>query len=277
MNHEEGRFPGIGAADLYAQSWHPEDKASAGLAVVHGFGEHSGRYGNVVRYFVPRGFAVFSFDLRGHGRSPGQRGFIRDWSDFRGDTHAFLADVRERAPGLPLFLYGHSLGGLIVLDYGLHQADALRGVIATGPVLGPPQLPPMLLTLSKVLSRIWPTLSMNSGLNANEISRDPEVVRAYVEDPLVHSKGTPRLGAETLRTSAWAQEHAAEWKLPLLIVHGADDRIAPAAFSREFFEKVRGADKERIEVAGGFHEPHNDLGKETVFAGIERWLRRHMH
>ncbi len=276
MKHEEGRFPGVGGVDLYTQSWYPEGKPSAGLAVVHGFGEHSGRYGNVVQHFVPRGFAVFAYDLRGHGRSPGQRGFIRDWSDFRDDTHAFLAHVRERAPGLPLFLYGHSMGGLIVLDYGLHQSDGLRGVIATGPVLGPPQLPPILLTLSKLLSRVWPTLSMSSGLNPNEISRDPDVVRAYVGDPLVHSKGTPRLGAETLRTTAWAQDRAAEWRLPLLIVHGGDDRIAPPGFSREFFEKIRGADKERIEVAAGFHEPHNDLGKEAVFADIERWLRRHM-
>jgi alpha-beta hydrolase superfamily lysophospholipase len=276
MNHEESRFPGAGKADLYAQSWQPEEKASAGLAVVHGFGEHSGRYGNVVRYFVPRGFAVFGFDLRGHGRSPGQRGFIRDWSDLRNDTQAFLADVRGHAPGLPLFLYGHSLGGLIVLDYALHRVDGLQGVIATGPLLGPPQIPPILLSLSKLLSRVWPTLSLGSGLDPTRISRDPEVVRAYVDDPLVHSKGTPRLGAETQRVAAWVQDHATEWKLPLLIVHGADDRLAPAVFSREFFEKVRADDKERIEVAGGFHEPHNDLGKDVVFAEIELWLRRHM-
>ena len=276
MDHKESHFPGVGGLDLYTQSWRPEGKPLGVLAIVHGFGEHSGRYQNVVQYFAPRNYALYAYDLRGHGRSPGQRGYIGGWSDYREDTRAFLGFVREREPGLPLFLYGHSLGGLIVLDYGLHYTDGLKGVIATGPVLGPPQIPAILLHLSKLLSRAWPTLSMNSGLDASEISRDPDVVRAYVQDPLVHSKGTPRLGAETLRTTTWAQEHAGEWRLPVLIVHGGDDRIAPPGFSREFFEKLTLADKERLEVPGGFHEPHNDLDKAAVFADVERWLQRHL-
>ena len=276
MEHTESRFRGIGGLELYAQSWRPDGRPRAALAILHGHGEHSGRYGNVFEYFTPRGYALHAFDLRGHGRSLGQRGHIRDWSDYRNDTRAFLGFVSEREPGLPLFLYGHSLGGLIVLDYGLHHTEGLKGAIVTGPVLGPPQIPAILLALSKALSRAWPTLSMNSGLDPSAISRDPVVVKAYVEDPLVHSKGTPRLGAEMLRTAEWAQEHAADWRLPLLIVHGGDDHLSPSAFSRQFFEKLTIPDKKRIEIPGGFHEPHNDLAKAAVFADIERWLEAHL-
>jgi alpha-beta hydrolase superfamily lysophospholipase len=275
MEHTESRFRGADGLELYMQSWRPDGRPKAVLAIVHGHGEHSGRYRNVFEYFAPRGYALHAYDLRGHGRSSGQRGSIHDWADYREDTRTFLGLVRAGEPGIPLFLFGHSLGGLIVLDYGLHTTDDLKGVVASGPVLGPPQIPAALLGLSKVLSRVWPRFSLNSGLDATAISRDPAVVKAYVEDPLVHSKGTARLGAEMLRTTEWVQAKAAEWRLPLLIVHGADDRLAPPAFSRQFFEKVAIADKTRIEYPGGFHEPHNDLEKATVFADIERWIEQH--
>jgi alpha-beta hydrolase superfamily lysophospholipase len=143
-------------------------------------------------------------------------------------------------------------------------------------VLGPPQIPAILLPLSKVLSRVWPTFSLKSGLDPKGLSRDPEVVKAYIQDPLVHSKGTARLGAELMRTTEWVQGHAGDWKLPLLIVHGADDRLAPIAFSREFFGKVPIADKKRHEIPAGFHEPHNDLDRGAVFAEIERWIEAHL-
>jgi alpha-beta hydrolase superfamily lysophospholipase len=132
------------------------------------------------------------------------------------------------------------------------------------------------MQISKVLSAVWPSFSMRTGLDPQAISRDPAAVRAYVEDPLVHSIGTARLGTELTRAIEWVHAHAGEWSLPLLIVHGSDDRLAPPAESLRFFEHAGGTDKKRIEVPGGFHEPHNDVDKATVFAEIERWLGEHL-
>jgi alpha-beta hydrolase superfamily lysophospholipase len=276
MQHMEGHFRGVNDLELYYQAWRPEAAPRAVLAITHGFGEHSGRYMNVVDYFVPRGYAVYGFDLRGHGRSPGKRGFIHAWSEYRGDTEAFLKMTAEKEPGRPLFLYGHSVGGLIVLEYVLHKPEGLKGVIASGPVLGAPGVSPFLLAISRILSVILPSFAMDTKLDATTISRDPLVVKAYQEDPLVHSIGTARLGTELNAATRWTQAHAQDIRLPLLIVHGAEDRLALPADSRRFFDHVTFADKERIEYPGGFHEPHNDIEHPKVMADIERWVKRHL-
>ena len=276
MNHTEGTFTGHGGLQLYAQCWRPEGEAKATLAIVHGFGEHSGRYGNVVNWFVPKGYAAYAFDLRGFGRSPGQRGHINSFAEFRQDVKAFLQWVQSQQPGKPLFLLGHSLGGLIVLDYVLHYADGLAGVIASGPLLDS-HLFPLLVALAKVLARVWPRFTLDSKLDATALSRDAAVVQAYASDPLVHSLGTPRLGTELLKTIEWTQAHAADMKVPCLIVHGGGDRLIPPEGGRIFFEKMTLADKERHEYEGYYHEVYNDVGKERVLADVQAWVERHVH
>ncbi len=273
----EDQFPGAGNLSLYFRGWRPSPlPPKAALAVVHGFGEHSGRYVNIIHHFVPRGYSVYAFDLRGHGRSPGRRGHISDWAEFREDVGAFLQKVREYEDTIPLFLFGHSMGGLMVLDYGLHHPEGLAGVIASGPVLTQPGVSPVLLLISRLLSRVWPSLTLNTNLDATAISRDPDVVAAYKADPLVHSKASARLGTELTRTVEWVMSHADAWRLPLLIVHGEADRLAPPEGSRAFFEAVQYEDKQRIEYPGGFHEPHNDIDREQVLADIEAWLEAHL-
>ncbi len=276
MEHREGSFRGAGGLELYDQCWRPEGEPRAVLAVVHGFGEHSGRYMNVVDRLVPRGYAVWSFDHRGHGRSPGQRGYINEWSEFREDVRAFLRTVADQERGRPLFLMGHSLGGLIVLEYALHYPEGLKGVIASAPALGQVGISPFLLTMSRVLSRLLPRFSLDTGLDASAISRDPEVVRAYKEDPLVHSKGTPRLGTEMGKAIEWVQSHAGEFRLPLLVLQGEADRLVPPEASRAFFEKVTFPDKEWHGYAGGYHEPHNDITRDQALSDLESWLERHL-
>jgi alpha-beta hydrolase superfamily lysophospholipase len=276
MDHFEGTFQGDGNAELYYQRWLPQGTPKATLAVVHGFGEHSGRYGNVVDWFVPRGYTVYAFDMRGHGRSPGQRGFIERYAQVRGDVQAFLALVHNQQPEHPVFLLGHSQGGLTVLDYVLHHPEGLAGVVASGPLLSPPAVSPLLMPVSRLLSRVWPTLSMEVGLEVDALSRDRAVVDAYVHDPLVHGKGTPRLGAEVASTIDWTQAHAADMTLPCLIVHGGADRICDPAASRAFFDKVTFPDKERHEYEGYYHEVFNEVGKERVLADVETWLERHL-
>ncbi len=276
MEHRESTFKGEGDLELYYQRWRPDEAPKAVLAVVHGFGEHSGRYGNVVDWLVPKGYAVYAFDQRGHGRSPGQRGYVESFADVRADVRAFLDRVRREAPDLSVFLVGHSQGGLTVLNYALHDPSGLAGVVASGPVLTQPDVSPVLLLLSRLLSRVWPTFSLEVGLEAAALSRDPAVVRAYQDDPLVHGKGTPRLGTEIMAAADWTQAHASDWSLPLLLVHGGADRLSPPEASRRFFENVTFPDKKRIEYEGYYHEVFNDVGKEQVLAGVEAWLEGYL-
>jgi alpha-beta hydrolase superfamily lysophospholipase len=276
MDHFEGTFKGSDGVELYYQRWRPEGIPRASLAVIHGFGEHSGRYGNVVDWFVPRGYAIYALDQRGYGRSPGGRGHVNAFSEYRQDVAAFLDLVRNAEAGRPLFLLGHSLGGLIALDYSLHDPSGLDGVIASGPSLGAAPVSPFLLLLSKALSRLWPSLTLETGLEVAALSRDQAVVDAYVSDPLVHNLGTPRLGTEMAKAAERAQGHAADLALPCLILHGGADRLCDPKDSRAFFDKVTFADKQRHEYEGYYHEIFNDVDKEVVFADIEAWLDDHL-
>ncbi len=277
MEHGEGTFRATDGLELYRQWWRPDDVPRAVLAVVHGFGEHSGRYGNLVDWFVPKGFAVHALDQRGHGRSPGQRGHIPGFAQVRDDVRAFLDAVRgAEGQDLPTFLIGHSQGGLTVLNYALHDPEGLAGVVASGPLLSSPGVSPLLLQLSKLFSKIWPTMSLNVGLDATALSHDREVVEAYVADPLVHGKASARLGVEVMEAVEWTQAHAADLRLPLLIVHGGADRLCSPEASRRFFENVTFADKERIEYKGFYHEVFNEVGKEKVLSDVEAWLERHL-
>lgn len=276
MNHEEGNFAGSGGTELYYQRWRPSGKVKAAVLITHGLGEHSGRYPNVVNALVGQGFALYGFDLRGHGRSPGKRGHIASWSQHRGDVHAFATLVRQQEAGLPFFLFGHSMGGLITLEYVLHHPDSIQGVAVSAPGLTTDGLSPVMIRVSRVLSGVWPGLGVNTGLDAKAISRDPEVVKEYFDDPLVHGRATPRAGTEGFGAIAWTLAHADEWRAPLLIVHGSADSIVPVAASALFFDRVSIQDKKRIVYEGGFHESHNDLHHEQLTADLSAWLQSHL-
>ncbi len=276
MQHDEGKFTGFGGIELHYQRWRPDGAPRAVVAIVHGHGEHSGRYMNVVNCLVPDGFTVYGFDLRGHGRSPGQRGFINSFGEFREDVKAYLQFVAQQEPGRPLFLYGHSLGGLIVLDYVEHYPQGLKGVIASGPAVGKLGISPVLQMIARVLSTIKPNFSLKTGLEVAALSRDTGAVQAYTSDPLVHDLGTARLGTEVAATAAYVNGHAADIKLPLLLVHGGADRICLPEGVRAFYDKVTFADKKRIEYPGGYHEPHNDVEHAKVVKDVEQWIVAHL-
>jgi alpha-beta hydrolase superfamily lysophospholipase len=281
MEHSEGTLEGVGGLNLHLQSWRSGGDSVAALALVHGLGEHSGRYQNLVDYLVPRGYAVYGFDLRGHGRSPGPRGYINSWEELRGDVGSFLRYV-NRAEGTsgdrPLFLMGHSFGGLIALEfalYGGHLTPLLNGVVASAPGLSTEGFSPLLLLIARVLSRLQPALAIKTGLDSTGLSRDPAVVQAYQQDPLVHGVGTPRLTTESMAAIQRTFASVAGWKLPLLMFYGTDDRIVPSGAGRRFFEQVPIEDKQLIEYEDGFHESHNDVEYERVLADLEQWLSHH--
>ena len=277
--HEERNVTAHDGLQLYAQSWLPEGSPKAVLAVVHGIGEHCGRYDDFAAWFVPLGFAVHAFDLRGHGRSAGRRGHIQSWADFREDVRVFLKGVAARNPDPPTFLVGHSLGGLIALDYALHDHTGLAGVVVSGPALAMGEgTSAFLLALAKVLSSIMPGLQMHSKLDVTGLSRDEAVVRAYQNDPLVHDWATPRLAAEMQRVMQQTMAYASDWPvdLPLLILHGASDPLCPADASERFYANADARDKTRHVYPGFLHEVYNEVGREQVLQDVTDWLAAHL-
>lgn len=276
MQHAEMTFRGTDGLELYAQSWRPDAVPRAVLAIVHGIGEHSGRYGNVVDYVVPLGYAVYGFDHRGHGRSPGQRGHITRWTEYQGDVAAFLRMIGAREPGLPLFLLGHSLGALIALDYVMHHPEGLRGAVITGAPLEPVGVAkPHLVAIVRLLSSIWPRFTLRTRLDVSALSRDPRVGQAYTADPLVHGLGTVRFGAESLRTIAAVKAAPDRIRLPIFLLHGGADRLNAPEGTRRFFERLTIADKTLRVYPDTYHELHNDVNKEEALRDIAQWLEAH--
>lgn len=273
----ESTFEGSGGLKLHAQCWEPEGNARAVVALVHGISEHCRRYETLVDHLTRAGFAVCSFDHRGHGKSPGKRGHINDWSEYREDVRAFLEHARKTVPGRRLFLYGHSLGALIVAEYNLHHWHGIAGLIVSGIPLQPTgAAKPHLVFMAKMLSRIWPTLTLPLDVDGSKLSRDAAIARAYETDPLVHHKASTQWGAEALRAIDRVRERASDIRLPLLILHGGNDLVNSVEGSRELFDKVSSVDKEILIYPEGAHEPHNDLDRAKVARDVEDWLSRHL-
>lgn len=275
MKHQNGNFSGAGGIDLYYQSWHPDQETKAIVVIVHGLGGHSCIFDNLVRFLCDRAIAVYSFDLRGHGRSPGQRGYINNWNEFRQDLKAFLQLIINQEDNLPLFLLGQSLGGTIALDYALHYPERLQGLILLSPALQV-GVSPIKSFLGKIFSRFIPRFTLDTGFDLAAGSRDPQVVAAYSLDSLRHTKGTARLATEFYKTVDWIEVHAVNLKVPLLILHGGADRVTMPQSSRHLFEIVTLVDKEIREYPESYHELHNDLNYQEVFADIQHWLEKHL-
>jgi alpha-beta hydrolase superfamily lysophospholipase len=275
-SHHEGRFTGSGGTELFFQSWLPARAPAAVLVNLHGLGDHSGLYPSLAAFFPARGIALYAFDLRGNGRSPGQRAYVKSWDQYRDDLRRFLDQVRSWQPGLPLFLLGNSLGGLIVLEFALRYPDGLAGVIAAAPPLGKLGVPPILMALGRVLSRVAPRFALRVGMDLSGLARDPAVVEAVLADPLFHRWGTARLSTEVTSAIARVQEQAEALSVPLLLLHGSADRMVPPDGSREFFSRLRQPDREFREYPGAYHGLFADFDSQAVLSDVGRWLDAHL-
>lgn len=274
-NNYEGTFQGAKGLELYYQSWHPQGLTEAVLIIIHGHGGHSGIFGLMVEYLIERNYAVYSFDLRGNGRSPGQRGYINSWAEYREDLKSFVDLVKAKQPQRDLFIIGQSMGGTIALDYVLRESMQLKGLILLAPALGL-GVSSWKLLAGKILSGILPRFSLATGIDFSAASRDPKAVAACREDPLRHSRGTARLATELLNTIKWIGASIAEIKVPLLILHGGADTVTLPQSSRIFFERLTLADKERQEYPGSYHELHSDINYQEVLEDMENWIQRHL-
>jgi alpha-beta hydrolase superfamily lysophospholipase len=269
---QEETFTGAGGLSLFRRIWRPLGTPRAALINLHGLGDHSGLYPALVQHFTDRGIAVHAPDLRGNGRSPGQRAYVRRWSEFREDLQALVARVRAEEPGLPLFLLGNSLGGLIALEYAGHHPEGLRGVIAASAPLGRLGVPGPLLALGRILSRIWPRFSLQTGMDLSGLARDPVVRETLLADPLFHRRGTARLSTEVAAAIARVQAAAPAFPLPVLLLHGSADRMVPPDGSRAFFARVGHPDRELREYPESYHVLFADLDRDQVLADLERWI-----
>ncbi len=270
----EGRLA-TGGLELFYRAWRPAEATRASVVITHGLGEHGGRYGRLVDALLARGLAACAMDHRGFSRSPGRRGDVDSWAEYRTDLGRFLALARQADPGVPLFLYGHSMGALIALDYALAAPGderSLRGLILSGVPLEPVGVAkPWLVLLAKALSRILPRTALRPGVDAGALSRDPEVVRAYEEDPLVHGRATARWGVEALAAIERTKGRLPELKLPLLVIHGGDDPLNSPEGSRLIADQAGSADATLRIYGGVLHEPHNDLDWEAAVRDVADW------
>ena len=272
MLHFEFTIESFDGLNLQGQGWEPEAETSAVVCLVHGLGEHCGRYGHVAEAFNQAGYALVSFDLRGHGRSGGKRGHAPNYPALMDDISQLLETAKERYPNVPVFLYGHSLGGNLVLHYGLRRLPKLAGVIASAPMLRMATPPPTWKLMSaRALRALRVPLALPNGLNTNDLARDPEVVRAYRDDPLTHDRITPTLVLEMIRNGEWNMAHATDLPCSLLLMHGSADRITSAKASREFALRADAACTLKI-WRGFFHELHNDPGKKDVLSFVLEWM-----
>jgi alpha-beta hydrolase superfamily lysophospholipase len=274
--YAEGTVVGSRGLLLFRRAWRPATPPRAVLLNLHGLGDHSGLYGALGDRMIASGFAVHALDLRGNGRSPGKRGHVDAWGDYREDLRRFVELVRREEPGRPLFLLGNSLGGLIAIEYAMHHPEGLRGVIAAAPPLGQLSVPPVLLALGRVMSRIWPAFSLETGMDLSGLARDPAVVAELLADPLFHRLGSARLSTEVREAIVRVQSRAAEFSLPLLVLHGSKDRMVPPDGSRAFVARVARPDTRLIEYPEGRHVLFADSDREQVLADLVQWIERHL-
>lgn len=274
MLFQEFRLQAKDQIELYTQDWKPEIKPVGVVCLVHGLGEHCGRYAHMAEFLNQAGYGFLIMDLRGHGKSGGPRGHIPSIEAVIADIEALIGEAPKLYPGLPCFLYGHSLGGILVLNYVLRRHPNLTGVISSGAALRNPLEKQIAKVMTaRLLARLFPTMALPSGLDPQMISRDPEVVRKYINDPLVHDRMTLRFGVEMMNATRYALEHASEFSLPLLMMHGTEDQIAYQEGSLEFASQVHTACMPKI-WEGCFHEIHNEPEKGEVFQYLLDWLNR---
>jgi acylglycerol lipase len=277
VKHREGKFKGYKGLSLYYQCWLPDKSPKAVLLVAHGLAEHSGRYKNLVSYFVPKGYAVYTFDYRGHGKSEGLRSYVDRFSDYLADIKIFFDKVRKEQRRAKIFLVGHSMGGTLAVPYAIEHQQELAGVITSAPSLvASSTVSPALIAIAGVVSALVPKVGVTV-LDASTISRDKAVVDAYVNDPLVFRGKIPaRTGAELAKMWKTLPEEMPKIKLPILIMQGTADRLSDPASSKLLYKRVGSKDKTLKLYKGFYHEIFNEPQHKQVMADMAAWLKEHL-
>lgn len=256
---------------LSGKSWLPADAPKKIICLVHGHGEHIGRYEHFATHFIQDGIAVFAVDLRGHGRSEGKRGHAPSYELLMSDVEELIKAARIDYNNTPIILYGHSMGGNLVASFILkNNMKELEGAVLSSPWLTLAFDPPSAqVKLAKLVRKVLPSLTQHSKLNAQLLSKDPEVIKAYKNDPLVHDLVSPSLFLSILKGGEDALSKASQLKLRTLVMHGDDDKITSASSSRHFAKDGRAEYKL---WKGLKHEPHNEPEQKEVLTFVSDWI-----
>ncbi len=258
--------------NLFGQQWVPNSGVRTVMVLIHGHGEHSGRYEHVANYLSENGIAVIAYDHFGHGKSEFKKGHVPSYEAVLDSIAEVLDRAQREFVGLPVFLYGHSLGGNFVANYALRRSPDIRGVILSAPWLRLSSEPSSTdVMLAKVMIKLFPAYTQSTKLDATGISRDAAEVKRYVDDPLVHDRISPVLFLSSFAAGLWALDHAAEFAYPLLLMHGTKDRITSHEASVEFCSRVNG-DVTFCSWEGLFHEMHNEPEQKEVLAMMRDWM-----
>ena len=273
MDHEETRWRSRDGFALYGQRWWPATDARAVVCVVHGLGEHGGRYAHMAAGLTDAGFAVTTVDLRGHGRSGGVRGHARSYDHVLGDIVELAERAGGRWPGLPRFLYGHSMGGALALNVVLRHRPEVEGVVASSPALRPAKAPARWKTaVARALVRVCPCVPFPSGLDPGHLSRTPSVVKDIRTDSLTHCRVSARLGLELLAAGREALRSADRFALPLLLMHGTGDKVTSPEATAEFAE--RAGDVCHLKLWEGlFHVLYEEPESPEMLTYMVQWLQ----
>ena len=277
MQEDQGTFMGIGGEGIHYHCWLPEGDVKAVLIIVHGLAEHAGRYGYLVNYFISSGYAVYAIDHIGHGRSSGRRAFVESFDQFVETLKTFRDMVARWQTGKPLFMVGHSMGGLIGCQYLIEHPHDFAGAILSAPAMQlPDSISPVTEILGKVLSSILPRVGLKK-LDAEGISRNSHIVEEYEKDSLVyHGRVSARLSVEIHRAMEGVLARAESIKTPILILQGGDDRMVAPEGAQLLYDKAGASDKSLKLYDGLYHEIFNEPERETVFKNVEEWLEKRL-
>lgn len=279
MNEREFGWTAKEGQRVYAREWTPDgaDSITAVILIVHGMGEHSERYRHVAEWFTTAGYAVYAFDQLGHGRTDGKRGHTSHYDDLLDPIDRLKEEADRSWPGKRQFLYGHSMGGNLTLNYLLRRKPDVAGAVVTSPWLKLAFDPPALqVTAARLLERLYPKFTNDRPFNPNHLTSDPEMIKRLKEDTLGHGKITARFFLGVHRAGRWAIEHAPELSTPLLLMHGGSDTVTSFTASRLFAERAGNRYCTFREWPDCRHELHNERRREEVFAVIHAWLRDHL-
>lgn len=267
----EGSFEGAGGLNIFTRSWRPEGDVRGVVVIVHGFNSHSGQYLWVGEQLAAEALAVYALDLRGRGRSDGERFYVQKIEDYVDDVTTLVRAAKSENPGVPVFVLGHSAGGVVSCVYTLDHQDEIDGLVCESFAYELP-VPDLLLSFLKGLSHITPHTHVFS-LKNRDFSRDASVVESMNNDPLIKGESQPaQTAAVMVNADARLREEFPRIKIPVLILHGTEDKATKPSGSRHFYEQAGSADKTLKLYEGHYHDLLNDIDKEVVMADIKGWI-----
>lgn len=274
VTHTEHSFDGVGGVRIVYDVWTPDERETRGVVVLaHGFAEHARRYDHVAARFAESGLLTYALDHRGHGRSGGKRVYLRDITEYTADFHALVSTAADEHPDLPRVVIGHSMGGGIVFTYGVEHPDDYSAMVLSGPAVdAQDSVSPVMVLLAKVLGRVAPGLPVEN-LPLGAVSRDPQVVAAYENDPLVHHGKLPAgIARALIGVGQTMPQRAAAISAPLLVVHGEADKLVPVEGSKRLVECV-GSDDVHLKIYPDlYHEVFNEPEQERVLDDVTSWI-----